>query len=111
MAQNYTYSRYTPVTEDRKAWSIWRSAYKNVRFSLVLERIIVLTESDTANLPGISFKHYGTVDYWRVLLHYNGLCDPIQDVYAGMSFNLPTQPSIVAWLTRQQNNRTVTRTI
>lgn len=111
MAQNYSYSQYTPVTSDGRAWSIWRSAYKNIRFSLRLERVVTLTESDTANLPGISFRQYGTVDYWRILLHYNGLADPIQDVYAGMSFNLPTQASIVSWLTRQQNNRITTRII
>lgn len=111
MAQNYSYSAYTPVTSDRAAWSIWRSAYKNIRFSLRLAQVITLTDAETSNLPGLSYKYFGTVDYWRILLHYNGLSDPIQDVYAGMQFNIPTQPSVVAWLTRQQNNRATTRTI
>jgi hypothetical protein len=111
MAQNYQYSAYTPLTSDGGSWAIWRSAYKNIRFSLSLAQVITLTDGQAANLPGLSYTYYGSVDYWRVLLHYNGLSDPIQDVYAGMQFNIPTQASVVAWLTRQQSNTVTTRTI
>lgn len=111
MAQDYTWAAYTPLDNTRKSRSIWQSAYKNLRFSVPLQEIITLTESYAANLPGLSFDKYGTVDYWRILLHYNGLSDAIQDVYAGMSFRLPTQAGVVAWLSAQQNNQPVTRII
>lgn len=109
--QNYSYTQYTPRTSDGGSLSIWRSAYKNVRFNLKLQTVRTLTETDASDLPGLSYRLYGTVDYFRILLHYNGLSDPIQDVYPGMQFRVPTQASIVAWLTRQQNNTTVTRII
>jgi len=111
MAQDYTWSKFTPLDNTRDARSIWKSAYKNIRFSIPLQEIIVLTDSQSANLPGLSYEKYGVVDFWRVLLHYNGLSDPIQDVYTGMTFRIPTQAGIISWLSAQQNNQVVSRII
>lgn len=111
MAQDYTWSKYTPIDNTGDARSLWKSAYKNLRFSVPLQEIITLTEGQSANLPGLSYEKYGTVDFWRVLLHYNGLVDPIQDVYTGMSFRIPTQAGVIAWLSAQQNNQVVSKII
>lgn len=109
--QDYSWSLYTPIDNTGVARSLWKSAYKNIRFSIPLQEIITITDSYAANLPGLSFIKYGVVDYWRILLHYNGLVDPIQDVYAGMSFRIPTQAGIVSWLSAQQENQQTTITI
>lgn len=109
--QDYTFRQFTPIDNTGKNRSIFRSAYKNLKFVLQLQEIRPLSEADAANLPGLSFELYGVTDFWRVLLAYNGLQDPIQDVYAGMPFQFPTKSSAISWMTQQQNNRAVTITI
>lgn len=111
MEQDYTWSAYTPLDNTGTARSLWKSAYKNLRFSIPLQEIITLTSAQAANLPGLSFEKYGVVDYWRILLHYNGLSDGIQDVYTGMTFRIPTQAGVVAWLSQQANNQPTTTII
>lgn len=108
MAQNYTWSAYTPLDSTSNYYSVFKSAYKNVRFTLDLEKTIYLTQADAYNLPGLSYKLYGVVDFWRILLAYNGLNDGIQDIQAGMLFNIPTKSSIVAYLTQSQSNNNQT---
>jgi hypothetical protein len=100
---NYSYEMYTPVDNTGTALDVWKSAYKNLRFTLPLQQILTLSSDQAANLPGLSYSLYGTVDFWRVLLYYNGLQDPIQDVYVGMTFLVPTQAGVVSWLSGQQN--------
>lgn len=53
-------------------------------------------------MPGISYQVYGTTSLWRVILEYNGLVDPLNDVYAGMVLNLPDKATITSALTQQQ---------
>lgn len=103
--QDYSWSQFSPIDSSGSQRSIFRSAYKNLRFVLALQEIRILSDADASNLPGLSFEYYGVTDYWRILLSYNGLVDPIQDVYAGQRFNIPTKNSITNWLTQQQNNQ------
>ena len=111
MAQDYSYSLYTPIDNTGSSYNAFKSAYKNVSFTLQLMTERPLTDAESANLPGLSFNTYGVVDFWRILLAYNGLQDPIQDVYAGLNFKFPTKASIVSWLTQQQINSSITRLI
>ena len=103
--QDYTWSKFSPIDNTGTQRSIFRSAYRNIRFVLELQSILTLNDAQSSNLPGLSFQLYGVTDYWRILLAYNGLSDPIQDVYAGMEFRVPTRTSIVRWLTQQQDNQ------
>lgn len=105
MSVTYNYSKYTPVDSTRTELSIFKSAYANVRFALALDKIIVLREVDVADLPGLAFRHYGDVSLWRLLLAYNGMNDPLQDLYPGLRFRLPTKASITQYLSSQRNTR------
>ena len=103
--QDFSWSQFSPIDSSGTQRSIFKSAYKNLRFVLELQEIRTLSDADASNLPGLSYEYYGVTDYWRVLLGYNGLVDPIQDVYAGQRFNIPTKNSITRWLTQQQDNQ------
>ena len=105
--QDYTWSQFSPVDNTGRQRSIFKSSYKNLRFILDLQGLRVLSDADSSNLPGLSDELYGTPDFWRILLSYNGLVNPIQDVYAGQTLRIPTKASIVRELTQQQNNQTV----
>lgn len=109
--QDYSWTKFSPLDNTGTQRSIFRSAYKNLRFVLDLQTIIVLNSTQSSNLPGLSYQLYKTVDFWRVLLAYNGLQDPIQDVFAGMRFRVPTKTSIVRWMSQQQDNQAPTMVI
>lgn len=108
---DYTWSEYSPVDNTGRQRSIFRSAYKNVRFSLTIQRNHTVTNTDIANFPGLSYKFYGTTDLWRILLSFNGLSDPLNDLYVGQVLRVPTKDSIIAYLSRQQNNALPVRRI
>lgn len=114
MANNQTsfdYSRYTPVDNTNSEYSIFKSAYKNIRFALPYASIRTVRASDMANLPGLAFELYKDVSLWRLLLAYNGVQDPIQDIYPGFVLKVPDKSDIIAYIAQQQNNTQPTVTI
>lgn len=104
----YDIKKYSRTEREGRQLSIHKTAYKNLRFALTLEKVIVLTEMDTANLPGISYRLYGDVSYWRILFHYNGMRCPISDVRPGVKLMVPSKASITAYMSAQntQNRQT-----
>lgn len=111
MSTGYALTRYSRADSSGNQLSIFSSGYKNLRFALQADRPIVLTQADVANLPGLAFKHLGDMSLWRVLLAFNGLSDPIQDIYAGQTLLLPTKASAIQYLTRTTTNQTASMVI
>lgn len=104
MSSDYDWSKYTPQ-DNTTNYSIYRSAYKNMRFVLPVNSLFTVKAEDAANLPGIAFKLFGDTTYWRVLLEYNGLTDPIDDIYPGVVLNIPSKADVINYLSQQQNNQ------
>lgn len=107
----FLWSRCTPYNADAKMYQPFGSKYKNLRYLLKTSITYKVTAADMANLPGISYKVYGTVDLWRAILEYNGLSDPLNDIYAGLLLNLPDKSELLTVLSATQstnNTRTVT---
>ena len=44
----------------------------------------------------ISYRIYGTTIFWRALLEYNGLKNPVSDIYPGQVLKIPDKDSLVA---------------
>lgn len=105
VSTDYDWGRYTPVDNTGTNRSVFKSAYKNIRFAIPFTSTYVITESDLANLAGMAYKLYADVSLWRVLLTYNGLQDPIQEVYPGMVLKVPAKADIIAYMSAQQNNQ------
>lgn len=110
-ATDYNWSRYTPLDNTGSDYSVFKSAFKNIRFAIPLSKKYMITASDEANLFGLSFKFYGDISLWRVLLEYNGLVDPLNDLYVGRVINIPNKSDVIAYIAKQQNNTTATFTI
>lgn len=111
MANSYDYSSYTPIDNTGSAYSVFKSAYKNIRFALSTAQTYPVDESDMANLAGIAFRLYGDVSLWRMLLAFNGLQDQVQEVYPGLVLNCPNKSDVIAYLSSQHNNQSTTVTI
>lgn len=80
------YSEVTPVTQllnNKFDIDVFKSSYVNMRFSVLPAKVIIIDSKYQANLPGLSYDYYGDVSYWRAILAFNGLVDPISDIAVG----------------------------
>lgn len=48
--------------------------------------------------PTLSYKFYGTVDYYWFLCWYNGIINPTRELKAGMEIKVPDYAQMVAYL-------------
>lgn len=102
---DFDYSRYTPLDNTFDNYDIFRSAYKNIRFAIPFTDTVTINQTDIANLAGLSFRVYGKTSLWRLILAYNGLQDPIQDMWAGQILKLPSLGSIISYLNEQLHSK------
>lgn len=109
MSADFDWGRFTPVVGSD--YSVFKSAYKNIRFGVRVSQYITLSSADAANLPGLSFRLFNDTSLWRVLLAFNGLEDPLSDVYAGQKLAIPAKSDVIAYLSSQQKNQPVVLTI
>lgn len=79
------------------------SLYKNIRFQIQAVQVYTLTQSDTANAPGLAFRFYGDVGYWWVICLFNGIIDPIEELVPGRTLQLPSIADVNAFLTAQDD--------
>jgi hypothetical protein len=111
VSSDYDYSRFTPLDNTGTAYNFVKSAYKNIRFALPAVQTLVISDPDVGNLAGIAFRFYGDVSLWRMLLAYNGMQDPIQDMYPGQVLKLPAKAAVIQYLNSQLQSQQKTLTI
>ena len=104
MASLLSYSQCTPFDYKSQTYNIFKSKYKNLRYSLSPASVYKLQADDLANLPGLSFKLFGSTDYWRILLDYNGLYDPLNDLYPGLVLNVPSRSDLLTLLSSKDES-------
>lgn len=80
---------------------IWSSTAKNMRFNLASDRTIIVDARWESNLPGLAEEVLGDMNLYWVLLAYNGLVDPIEDVKPGVVLRIPRRKDLVAYLERE----------
>lgn len=100
----YDFEQFATVCQqDPTRWDLFLSSITNVKFNVPVARTIVVGPGDVANLPGLAARHLGSRYLWYVLLHYNGLYDSINDMYSGMSLNIPQVAPLMSYLKTQIN--------
>lgn len=100
------YSDLTPLTtllNGKVDVDILRSPFTNIRFGVEVDSIITVGAEYEANLPGLAFDYYGDQSYWRAILAFNGLADPINDVMVGTVLGMPNKSSLDAFMTSNQS--------
>ena len=94
------YSEVTPVVTLFTGVSdidFLSSQYANMRFSGAVDKVITIDARYEANLPGLAFDYYADVEYWRAIMWFNGIQDPINDVCVGALIGLPNKSSLDAF--------------
>jgi hypothetical protein len=100
--QSYDWANYTPLDNTYDSYNVFNSAFKNIKFAVATSNTYLVGEHDMANLPGIAYKLFNDTSAWNIILRFNGLNDPIQDVYAGLVLNIPDKSDVIAYLSSQQ---------
>lgn len=111
VSTDFNWSSYTPIDNTGSNYDIFKSAYKNIRFSSQPQTQYQLTAADLANLPGLAYKFFGDVSLWRVLMAYNGISDPLSQVAVGMILNIPARADVISCLSKQVGSASQTLTI
>jgi len=111
ISTDYDYTRFTPLDNTGEQYNVFQSAYKNIRFALSTAKTLTVTEPDIGNLAGIAHREYGDTSLWRMILAFNGLNDPIQDMWPGQVLNLPSKSAVIAYLNEQIHTQQDTFTI
>jgi len=108
------YSTVTPITtllNGVQDIDFLASAYRNMRYGVQVDKVVTIDATYEANLPGLAFDYYGDVEYWRAVMWFNGLTDPITDVCVGAKIGMPNKASLDAFFAAQANNETTTLVI
>lgn len=98
------YSEVTPTTQlltKEYDLDIFKSSYVNMRFGVLPAKVITIDSRYQANLPGLAYDFYGDQRYWRAILAFNGLVDPISDVLVGTRIGLPDESSLRAFMAKK----------
>jgi hypothetical protein len=101
------YSQVTPIVtllDGTTDIDTLRSPYTNIRWGVTVDTVMTVDSKYEANLPGLAFDYYGDVQYWRAILAFNGLVDPINDVQVGVILGLPNKSSLEAFMTSNQSS-------
>lgn len=101
----YWYGKNTPADSSNRTKPPIVSGFRNIRYALDYAKTIVVTQADVGNLPGISYREYGTESAFHAILAYNGLTDPLTDLYPGVRLRLFTKASLDAYLSEQRKRK------
>jgi len=90
---------------------ILSSQYVNMRFMVSVDKVVTIDSKYEANLPGLAFDYYGDQEYWRAIMHFNGLTDPISEVCVGSLIGMPNKSSLDAFFASRTNQTPTTQVI
>lgn len=108
------YSVATPLTTLLNGVTdldILSSQYINMRFTVSVDKVITIDARYEANLPGLAFDYYSDQEYWRAIMVFNGLSDPLNDVCVGAKIGLPNKSSLDAFFASKSNQSPTTMVI
>lgn len=91
-------SNFMTVTADGQDLDIFSARFKDLRFGVPGTVTVEIDASTEANLPGLADKHLGDQALWWVILEYNGLVDPIEDITPGTVIRIPERRSVIQYL-------------
>lgn len=110
MANFQRESFYSKVTVDDGSQQLDLLMFSWLRFSDTISSSSVIrhtvSQHEEARLDYISYKYYGTVDFWWLLAITNQISDPILEVVSGMILAIPSITDIEAFYQSiKSNNR------
>lgn len=68
----------------------WLNArYVDVASSVLQYTLHTVSETDLYQPDSIAYRAYGRSDWWWLICTYNGIVNPVQDMYLGQRLRIP----------------------
>lgn len=94
----FTLTNFCSLTEDGAAIDLHSAKFRDIAMMVPSAHRIVIDSSTEANLPFLANKYLGSPALVWAIMMYNGIVDPINDVYIGRTILIPSRPGIVELL-------------
>jgi len=106
------YYEVTPLVvllNGKKDIDVCNSPYTNIRYGVTVDKVITIDSKYEANLPGLAYDYYGDQRYWRAILAFNGLVDPINDIQTGVQLGMPNKASLEAFMSSNKEQQRIVK--
>lgn len=97
---------FMPVLADGNHYNIFDAKFKDLRFRLPVSQTITIDSGTEGNLPLIAHLHLGDQQLWWVIVQFNAMNDPLKEVKAGATLNLPDRRELLALLQSPDEQQT-----
>jgi len=86
------------VVIPNRARALWNRETAPLDAALPTRSRHVIEEHDEHSAPALSFRLYGTKDWWWILCLVNAVIDPTRELDAGREIEVPDRNEIETWL-------------
>jgi hypothetical protein len=86
---------------------VCNSPYTNIRYGAAVDTVLTIDAKYEANLPGLCYDYYGDQKYWRAVLAFNGLVDPMNDIQTGVRIGMPNKASLEAFMAANKEQQRI----
>ncbi len=104
----FNIEQFMPRNSDGTSLSIFNAKFRRIRDLPEVQRVTV-DAAYAHNLPTLAYEHLGDVGLWWVLLMFNGLQDPIEDIVPGLVLKIPDKNYLMQMLEAQEATTNVMR--
>lgn len=77
---------------------IFDAAFKDMHLHVAASSTVVIDSTWEANLPGLAAEKLGDRFLWWALLMYNGIVDPVKEVFPGVVLRIPDPGQLKSYL-------------
>jgi nucleoid-associated protein YgaU len=96
--QRFDSANFMSLSADGQDLDIFSARFKDIRFGVPSSVSVEVDSATEANLPGLADKYLGDQALWWIILEYNGLVDPIEDITPGTVLRIPERRSVIQYL-------------
>jgi hypothetical protein len=105
----FNIENFLATTEDGSSLDLHSAKFRDLPMLVSSSRRVVIDSSTEANLPLLAHTYLGAKELWWAILMYNGMLDPITDVYIGRTVLIPSRTQMISLL--EAGNRSNLSTI
>lgn len=105
----YSHTNYAPTVtcyDGTEELNIWDADYVGMRDSVTAQDDVIVTTEWAANLPGLAASRLNSPYLAWAIAMYNGILDPIHDVYPGVRLRIPDKDSLTKYLASRAASQT-----
>ena len=93
---------FVSLSSDGESLNLFTARFKDLRFRVNPQAEVIVDARYEANLKTLAYDQYeGDSSLWWIILMYNGLQDPINDIKPGVLLKIPRRTEVIALLEKQ----------